>query len=79
MIFIWNAKNNRYNYFQTWDNLKSATKQKVRQIRNHQQRTGGGPVCTIILTENDKRIESVCKDSIVGLPIAEGGSTDLEV
>lgn len=52
---------------QSWSDFKTAAKSKVQKIRQHRNRTGGGPLCDVVLTELE---ESILR--IVGEFVADG-------
>lgn len=41
-------------------------KEKVKQIRQHRNRTGGGPSSNILLSEYEQRIQSICGNLMDG-------------
>lgn len=57
-----------------WSDMRKITKEKAQKIRQHQERTGGGPASKIKLSVNDEIIISIVGEcGIIGLPGIEGG------
>lgn len=54
---------------QSWFDFKGKTKDKLKEIRQHRNKTGGGPPCNIVLTDFEERLIS-----IVGLSSLDGDS-----
>lgn len=42
-----------------------AVKEKVKLIRQHRNRTGGGPPTTLVLTPFEERIKSICGSALL--------------
>lgn len=48
-------------------NFRSNTKKNLQEIRQHQNRTGGGQPCNIVLSDLEEKIVAICgKDSLDG-------------
>lgn len=47
---------------QSWSDFKMETKKKVQKIRQHRNRTGGGPACSVVLSEFEETIISIIGD-----------------